>query len=149
MKKLMILSLMAIGFVSCSKDDVQPNENNSDFKIEIVLNGAIDDYVENLAINITNEKDVAVNLLGHEWKEGQRTQTSPNSVTYFATGSPTNKFITTSEKVNSLFLIQTMLPIKPNPQKLTSEVTLYQNGKVKSKKTQIFKGQLNEQLYIE
>ncbi|WP_159638990.1 beta-barrel fold lipoprotein [Sphingobacterium composti Ten et al. 2007 non Yoo et al. 2007] len=150
MKKLMLFSLLAISMVSCSKnDDVQPTTNGSDFKIEVALSGAIDDYAENISVNITNDEGVELHLLGYEWKQGDRTQTSPNSVTYIATSKPTIRTLTTSHKAKSLFLLQTMIPIKENPQPLTSTITLYQNGKVKTKKKHVFNGEINQYLLVD
>lgn len=148
MKKLMLFSLLAIGLVSCSKDDdVQPIENNSDFKIEIALSGAIDDYSESLTATIFHDEGANVNLLGDDLPEKQ--QTSPQTASYTITGEPKNRTFTTSAKAKNVVLMQMMVPKKENPQHLTSVVTVYENGKVKAKKTHVFNGEINNYLLVD
>lgn len=150
MKNLMLLSLLAIGFVSCSKDDdVQPTETNADFKIEIALSGAIDDYNENLTATIFHDENANVNLLGDDISQDDKQQSSSQTASYTITGTPKNRTLTTSAKAKNVVIMQMMAPKKANPQHLTSVVTVYQNGKVKTKKTHVFNGEINNYLLVD
>jgi len=140
MKKLLFFSLLAISLGSCKKENEPTTTNqNANFKVEIVLSGAISDYTEMLTTSLITDEGQSANLLGEEWKTGERVQSS-TVTNYTQIGTPRNRALTTKESIKNVYLSQVMAPIKPNPQKLTSTVTIYRNGVVTTTKTKVFDG---------
>lgn len=150
MKNLLIACAVAlIGLSSCSKDDNQPNDLPSIYKVDIAHDGALDMYNENLQITVITENGQQIKLLGETWNDGEIMNAGEGVYNYSKSGKPTSRTLETDSKVKAVMVTEIVTPLVDDAKEpLNTVVTIYKDGIVKAKKTHTFRDKDNNILTV-